>query len=96
VPGVTRHPPEQAGAEGSALMRLCILAGSAALLFATGPPPARGADEAVQVRCAGGQGERSSTVAQPGSCGWLWGLVRDRLTIPLGQAEWMDWPSGGA
>jgi hypothetical protein len=93
----TPHLPERPGAEGLALMRLCILAGSVAFLFAVESPPARGADDAVQTRsAAGGDEQPPGTEADAGPAVWLWGLVRDRLTIPLGQAERMAWPSGGA
>jgi hypothetical protein len=77
-------------------MRLHILAGSAALLLANGLPPARGSGEGVRLPPVAAGSERPGTGARPRPAAWLWGLVQDRLTVPLGQAERMDWPAGGA
>lgn len=39
-----------------------------------------------------GQNEPPAIVLPPGTVNWLWDLMMDRLTIPLGPADQKTWP----
>ena len=80
-------------------MRRIILAVSlAALCPILWPATARGVvvaspTLAIPVRVtADGQNESPDIVLQHGAGTWLWDLLMDRLTIPLGPADQNIWP----